>query len=229
MFELIKYYLYCEAMNAYNLLICVFTNNYDIASRNLYLQHLFNVKYTGHTYSDILPTTKAILSNHKSAADFFIDNTVLQWNGTYLSRWGAFLLIPFTATYTYFTRQTFFFNRSNSNKKQIEEIVKTVCKKWNKPMILYPEGTRNQSGKPLPLKYGVIKQLYLQNIPVQIMNISNKDKVFNEKKWTVNKGVTCNVVISQQYVPSSYDNLDTFIEDITKEFNRIYVSNETSL
>jgi hypothetical protein len=209
------------------LIVCIVTNNYDIvrSNRNAFLQKLLDIKFTGHTFKDILPTTKAVLSNHKSAADCYIDNFTLCWNGTYLSRCMVFLFMPISATYGYVTRQAYFFNRSNSNKKQIEEIVQTICCKWNKILILYPEGTRNQSNKPLPLKYGVIKQLYLQKIPLQIMNISNKDNVCNEKKFFINKGVTCNVVISQQYDPVNYDNLETFINVVTDEFNRIYLEN----
>jgi hypothetical protein len=226
MFDFIKTYLYCEAMNAYNLIVCFLTNNWDISKRNVYLEKLFDVKYTGNTFADILPTTKAILSNHKCFADCVLDNTILCWNGTYLSRQLVFLLIPFTATYAYFTRQVNSFNRINSNKKQIERIVQTVCCEWNKILLFYPEGMRNQTDKPLPLKYGVIKRLYLKKIPLQIMNTSNKDKVFNEKKMIFNKGITCNVVISKQYDPLCYDNLETFIDDITAEFNRIYLSNK---
>ncbi len=50
------------------------------------------------------------------------------------------------------------------------------------------------------------------------MNISNKDKVVNEKKWFINYGIICNIIITEQIYPSRFDTLDDFIEEITRKW-----------
>ena len=57
--------------------------------------------------------------------------------------------------------------------------------------MLYPEGTRNTSNKSKPLKFGIIKLGYEQNVPFQIIIVSNKENVINEKKLKINKNIIC--------------------------------------
>jgi 1-acyl-sn-glycerol-3-phosphate acyltransferase len=177
----------------------------------------YNIRFTGDTYEKINKTTKVVLMNHASFADFFIDNYILDCKGCYLSRYLVCLVIPLNALYCIITRQAYYFNRNNI-KHQIGDIIDTVCNQWEKIAILYPEGTRNTTKKVIPLKYGAIKQIYLRNLPLQIMNISNKDKVINEKQLNVNYGVVCNVIITEQIDPSKFETFDAFIEEITKKW-----------
>ena len=154
--------------------------------------------------------------------NYIICETVLpKWwyecKGCYLSRYLVCLIIPLNALYCIITRQAYYFNRNNI-KNQIGDIMDTVCNQWEKIAILYPEGTRNTTKKVIPLKYGAIKQIYLCNLPLQIMNISNKDKVINEKQLNVNYGIVCNVIITEQIDPSKFETLDAFIEEITKKW-----------
>jgi 1-acyl-sn-glycerol-3-phosphate acyltransferase len=178
---------------------------------------IFQIKYSGDSYEKIVKTTKVVLVNHISFADFFIDNYVLECNGCYISRYLVILAIPFSALYCIITRQAYYFNRDNA-KHQIGDIIDTICNQWNKILILYPEGTRNTTGKVIPLKFGAIKHVYLQKFPCQIMNISNKDKVMNEKQFLVNYGVICNVIITEQIDPSKFETLDAFIEYISRKW-----------
>ena len=209
-------------------IFCHFIYGYNKHRYNTLLNSFYRVSFTGDTFdTSIKPTTKSVLVNHNTWADYFVDNIILNNNGCYLSRYLVFLAMPFSALNSLLTRQVYFFNRSatnrnktNSNKRN--EFVHTICNKWNKIMIVYPEGTRNITGKPFPLKYGIIKELYLQQCPLQIMNVSNKTNIFNEKTLATTIGITCNVIISNQFDPKIYDSLDTFITDITTEFIRIY-------
>lgn len=199
--------LYCIFAYLFGYTGDIFFNYYNIE----YLQ----IKFTGDKFEKIDKTTKSVLFNHVSYADFIIDNYILQCKGCYLSNHYLFLIIPFTCIYAIITRQIYLFNRNTYNTQIGECIVDTVCNKWNRILLFYPEGRRNKTGKIIPLKFGIIKHLYLQKLPCQIINISNKEKVINENRLSVNYGVVCNVVITEQIDPVNFDTLDDFIEKIS--------------
>ena len=55
-----------------------------------------------------------------------------------------------------------------------------ISKSYYHGMIVYPEGTRNLTDKPLPLKKGIIYYAYERNHPVQV--IITKNKEYSKKK-----------------------------------------------
>ena len=217
-FNLIYYWLCFE----FAAIQCLFKCS-NINKINKLLVNLFKVHFTGQTHVDIHATTKAILANHTTAADFFLDNHILNDEACYLSKYQMIFYIPFSITYAYLNRNIYLFDRKNTNQDKLLEIVDTICNKWNKRMIVYPEGTRNTTGKPVPLKYGVIKALYNAKISIQIMHVTNKHKILNEKTGDVCFDVICDVKISQQFDPKCYNSLDDFIREITEMWLKMYV------
>jgi 1-acyl-sn-glycerol-3-phosphate acyltransferase len=219
-FNFLCFLIYSQLYALYSTLsICLFIGYKDNFFHDSNVKTL-KIKYTGDTFEKINSSTKVVIVNHLSWADCFIDNYILHCKGCYLSRNIMMFVVPFSAIYTILTRQAYFFNRNNG-KKIIGSIINTICNKWNKILILYAEGTRNTTGKPIPLKYGGIKQIYIQKLPCQIMNISNKNKVIDEKNFIINYGVICNVIITKQIDPNDYNSLEEFIEEIT----RVWIEN----
>jgi hypothetical protein len=181
-----------------------------------------NITITGN--AKIKKSTKAIMSNHNNTSDYFIDNFALKQRGCYLAHiksleLGVFIPITFI---NYIRRnEIIFFNRDNCHGK-LSEIIHTVCDNYRKLLIFYPEGTRNKTNKLMPLKYGVIKELYNQKKPIQIMQISNKNKILNEITFEHANGAVCNVNVSKQFHPKHYHSLLQFTDALTKEWNEMF-------
>ena len=110
------------------------------------------------------------LTNHRSQADFFVDQLLVKGRAIFIARWMVAVFIPFIPIY-YYGRSLFFFYKKNN----IEEIYKSLTKyKLNSPypcILVYPEGTRNQNNTSLRLKTGFIKYAYQCQYPIQIFNI----------------------------------------------------------
>ena len=72
----------------------------------------------------------------------------------------------------------FFQRRSGTSRAAF---VRFVHDNWayrpHKPLIVYPEGTRNLTERALPLKTGGIQAAYELSVPVQIIITRNKEQV----------------------------------------------------
>jgi hypothetical protein len=189
---------------------------FSYVSSTTSINKLFKNTLTIFPDSNIDDSTKVILSNHKSFADFFIDNQVVGKNTCYLSRLMVIPSIPFSALLSMIHKNTYYFNRSNKNPKQIYNIIELICK--DRILILYPEGTRNPTNTIIPLKKGCLHSIYEQNLQLQIMNISNKEKVLSEKKLQFNYNVNCNILICKTIIPSNYDTFVDFYKHICNEW-----------
>ena len=79
------------------------------------------------------------------------------------------------------------------------------------PVIVYPEGTRNQKMESLPLKMGCLKVAHTLGVPVQVVITTEKEKIFNEKAGSVALGVRCVVSVSPALKPKDFASLEDFI------------------
>lgn len=210
-FQLYALFLLCKG-------IFIGLNQFDLYN---YINDTFQIKYEGDKCDKVNEDTNVILVNHISWTDFFMDNHILQSKGTYLARYLVFLVTPLSSIYSIIFKQVYYFNRSRG-KQDLPDIINKVCFQWNKILIVYPEGTRNTSGSPLPLRYGGIKEMYRQKLNVQIMTVSNKSKVFNERKLSFQKGILCNVIISNQFKAADYESFESFYSALTTMWNTIY-------
>ena len=79
------------------------------------------------------------------------------------------------------------------------------------PVIVYPEGTRNQKAESLPLKLGCVKVAHSLGTPVQVVIATQKESIFNEKAGKVQRGVRCVVAVSPVLKPQDFACLEKFI------------------
>ena len=70
-----------------------------------------------------------------------------------------------------------------------------------------------------PLKFGIIKLGYEQNVPFQIIIVSNKENIINEKKFKINKNIVCEYFTSEIIDPKNFKTLKDFINEIQKKWN----------
>ena len=174
-------------------------------------------KYNSH---NIIKKKCIYLCNHRSWADFWIDYEIVG-GACLISRNIMKKVLPFTALRAKKSGDIIFFNRGNTDSKY--ELYKKILEKIKKRNVLiYPEGTRHTSNKSKPLKMGIIKLAYKNNIPLQIVITSNKEQIFSQKKLTYNKDVQCKYYASEKISPSEYPSLSKFIESVQEIWNELW-------
>jgi 1-acyl-sn-glycerol-3-phosphate acyltransferase len=171
-------------------------------------------------------TNTIYLFNHRSWGDFFIDHYICK--GTFIGRKEVKYILPFTSALGKKHDDVIFFDRSNKKSKyKLYDDIKKILKK--KSILLYPEGTRNTSTHSKPLKFGIIKLGYEQNVPFQIIIVNNKENVMNEKKLKINKNIICEYFTSELIYPKDFKTLKDFTNEIQKKWdeswNNIYKNN----
>jgi len=158
------------------------------------------------------------LCNHRSFADFLID-TYITRGAFYLSRLLVILAIPVAALLGWLLGSIVFFKRVRGTDKTAL-YNKCLQKLETNNLLVYPEGTRNTGPTSKPLTYGMIRFAYKNNIPVQIVMTTNKERVMNEKKLTVERGVKCVVNIGKVIRCQDSPDIDHWCKKIAAEWDR---------
>ena len=184
------------------------------------LNKKINTKIIKNKKSSEISKSKTIfLVNHRSWADFWIDYSIVE--GVYISRKEVKYILPYPSNLCKKNKCIIFFDRSVKSKKGKEKLYDDIKNNLNnnRNIILYPEGTRNTSNKSKPLKFGIIKLGYQENVPFQICIVSNKEKVLNEKKLSIGKNINCEYYVSEIIHPKDYKTLEEFIDVIQKKWD----------
>ena len=167
-----------------------------------------------------------IFSNHRSWADFAIDNYTME--SSPLGRYLAWIMMGFWTVNVMIDNRSIMFARGKANRKYIYDLCrKNMDKKgyYNKRTLIYPEGTRlnykileSKEDIKSKLKIGLIKEIYQRNeLPIQLIITSNKENVLNEKKLTFNRNVTIKSAISTSIHPKDFD-FNDFVDKICQEW-----------
>ena len=177
-----------------------------------------NKKKTEEQDSNQVP--KIFLCNHRSFADFFVDNYVVG-GAMYISRMMVIVAIPFPSLLAYMTSMIGFFVRSKNNSFKVYELIDKALKRQQN-VIVYPEGTRNQGKTSKSLKWGIIRWAYKEKVPVQIVMTSNKEKILNEKTFQIGRGIQSKVEKSVVLFPEDVENIDEWCELIQLKWDRTW-------
>eukprot|EP00924_Labyrinthula_sp_SR-Ha-C_P004887 snap_masked-scaffold_1-processed-gene-15.12-mRNA-1 protein AED:0.12 eAED:0.12 QI:0/-1/0/1/-1/1/1/0/293 len=188
------------------------------------------------TSSDFQPGC-VYLSNHRSWADFFIDQTICR-GASYLSRRLVIVGTPLSSLWSYLAYSTFYFERKRGIDRK--KFFAWIEKQWQQRnvgrgkneeygIIVYPEGTRNKKDHPLKLKTGVLQYAFEYKKRLQIVITKNKEHVVNEKNVEINFGKTCVVNFSEVIDSTQFETFQEFREEIEKKFgsewDKVYNSN----
>eukprot|EP00455_Lapot_gusevi_P056705 TRINITY_DN948_c0_g1_i1.p1 TRINITY_DN948_c0_g1~~TRINITY_DN948_c0_g1_i1.p1 ORF type:complete len:297 (+),score=59.26 TRINITY_DN948_c0_g1_i1:61-951(+) len=153
--------------------------------------------------------------NHRGWSDFFIDPVTVSKSGHFslLGRMSVYWALPFGSSYMHLHDQTVFFRRGNSTHDQINAAVDGYFRRVpTGHMVIYPEGTRNPEGVDLPLKTGMIKYAHRRNVPIQVIHVSNKEKVMKEKGgFHAQRGITCDIVYGPVVHPEKFQDEKEFV------------------
>ena len=83
-------------------------------------------------------------------------------------------------------------------------------------ILFYPEGKRNPDNKNIPLKFGLLKNIYQNKKKVQIIICSNKEKVFSFIKRQANFNVDVDIVYSKTIKSSDFNSFEVFYHYVSE-------------
>jgi 1-acyl-sn-glycerol-3-phosphate acyltransferase len=169
------------------------------------------------------------LSNHRSWADFFIDQIITEYSFKFLSRWIVAFWLPFYAVMGgYITDSIIFFKRDAKDIQYFEKLIKKNQINYSGNNILvYPEGTRRvDQNYASDLKKGIIYYSYKEKCPIQFLISKNKEIVFNEKIFRIEKHINIFVHYSDVYYPDiqKYKSMEEYYNFINSEWKTIFNS-----
>ena len=173
-----------------------------------------------------------ILANHRSFFDFAIDPYLSK--STVIGRYYAFFAVAIFSICGLIDKRIIPFNRSKTGSHTAFHLMQKHMRKsgkYTKRILFYPEGTRRhynslqspEQFKENYLRYGLLKRVWEDGrLPVQLMLTSNKELVFNEKKWVVNRGVNVRTILGEPVYPRDFLRFEDFVDKIAEQWVTYY-------
>ena len=197
----------------------------------LYLRmwcRLLCVHRTAVSNVSIAPMHTIILANHRSWADFGLDNALS--NSTSIARMAVPFALLFTGLLLVLECRLILLNRGRVSKESLYEKMQAHMQIHERNVILYPEGKRmahmqlSSVREALStLKPGLLWMIYTKGeYPVQVVISSNKERLVNEKHWTVRPGVTIRTYVGQILHPRQYDSFESFMSAIALQWHEAW-------
>jgi 1-acyl-sn-glycerol-3-phosphate acyltransferase len=215
----------------------IFLFKFDIKKKKEYnskihstILHYLNCKLYRISENKISHSKNIIyFSNHRSSADFIIDNIVTEYCSKFISRMLTAYVLPL---YSYISGYLLmdvmiFFRRGKTTIDEFEKLIKhnQMNNLSGNDILVYPEGTRRPGQDyACDLKKGLIYYAYKENCPIQFIISKNKEKLLNEKKLTVEKNVNIFVHYSHVYYPdyTKYKSMQEFYDYMNTEWKTTF-------
>ena len=203
------------------------------------------IEYTKHITKDVLKIKHVItkdaeyinsgfiLANHRCWTDFFLDPVIS--NSAIVARRMAILAFLFMCTLHHLQTGIILINKNKDTRQQIykkikEKMIYSFDSKF-KRIVFWPEGSRlryttlnSPEDVKKYLKYGLLKEIYYDNIfPVQLQISSNKEFVIDEKNMVINKNIFVKTHISLPIYPKDYPTEHEFYNTIAKEWYNAWI------
>jgi hypothetical protein len=210
---------------------CIYQFNVD--SRWAYQHCLYTILGVNHVvvWNAELINDGFILANHRCVLDHLFDCYVTK--SIYVSRTFAVVVGIMNGLLSLIEQQVIVIRRGVDKRDDIyKRMVSRIDNTSHKRICFWPEGTRNNyttlnshDEVGTYLKYGLLKEIYSgKRFPVQLCISSNKDVVFNEKKFTFRRGVTVNTMISKPIHPNDFATEQAFYDEIKREWYDCWVA-----
>ena len=156
-----------------------------------------------------------VLCNHVNWADFVLDIVFLP-RGVFVSRNALYVVFwPASFLRDWMFSDMIFFKRSKTvNSKAKQDLYDRVAQKCQdgRHVIVYAEGTRNNTGVQKPLKVGLIKLAYERNIPLYVSMVANKEAIVDEKRLSVTFGAEVRNAMSGLVKPGDHADFASFLQ-----------------
>lgn len=162
------------------------------------------------------------LCNHRSWADFMVDQYVTGGRSLFMSRWAVACVFPLFMVPMWLVRSCLVFKRGGiADKIKFNDWIDTEWEKSPQTGLgVYPEGHRSTDGKSLPLKRGMLRYAFDRRIPVQIVIGGNKEAVLAEKQLSVGFYQTVTVGYSDVIHSSKFHDFEAFMKNVQDTWDK---------
>jgi len=162
---------------------------------------------------------------HRGVADFFVHKEIIEGRGATLSRFLLAGIFPLLWLATRSDRSVWFFRRDRLPSR--EAFYRWLDGEFERcpldGLIVYAEGHRNRSDRPLPLKAGLIRYAYRRGLPVQVLATAGTERVVDEKARIVRHGVVVTFRIEPPIEPGRYSDERSFYVAVRDRFERSFL------
>jgi len=153
-----------------------------------------------------------LLFNHRSWADFFVDNLVAGGGCAFVANPNVWWLVMFLAPVLYVYDMLIPLYGVKGRRRPHRETVQHFCdileayrlRHPTTPIGVYPEGRRHAGGESLPLKMAVVDWCFGRGESVQIYITAHKEDALNEFSWTSRAGADLYVARSAVLDPRAH-------------------------
>eukprot|EP01013_Petalomonas_cantuscygni_P029902 TRINITY_DN55801_c0_g1_i1.p1 TRINITY_DN55801_c0_g1~~TRINITY_DN55801_c0_g1_i1.p1 ORF type:complete len:291 (-),score=34.43 TRINITY_DN55801_c0_g1_i1:381-1253(-) len=167
------------------------------------------------------------LINHRSWADFFVDAHACNGDASYLSRAVIAFVLPPMALGAVLLDRIIFFHRGQTSRVKLTALVESCLGRWpqdEQRLICYPEGHRNHTAKPLPLRRGGLQAIYEYGAPVQVLIHTNKEDILSEATMSARRGVQCRIYRGRVMQSRDFADAEAFALAVDAEFQRCWTA-----
>lgn len=155
------------------------------------------------------------LCNHRGFADYFLDD-VITCGGGYLARNLVKAAWPLWLN-SYLCGKVEFFRRSGGNKDALARKISSLAR--HRGVVVYPEGHRQQTNRPLPMRYGAVRVAYREGIAVQCVVTRNKERVCCMQTRSAERNVPLYVYRSEHLRPKDYATIEDWCVAVKECFD----------
>lgn len=213
---------YMQAMSLLYLVLQFLGSGVTHAGSAGHLLSLLGTVYaTTRRSRPVLDDTKrpvVFLCNHRSWGDFLIDAALLG-GASFVARRAVAAAIPLSALWGWAQGWLWLFNREAKHPEGTTKFMTDFFRESHarcpgKGVVMFPEGTRSQEPKGLPLKAGGLSTVYQLGWPVQVVITTNKEHVMLEKTFELGRGVQCVTAISEPLWPQDFQSAEAFVQAV---------------
>lgn len=161
------------------------------------------------------------LFNHRSWADFIVDQWVTEGRSLFMGRWAVAAVFPTFLMSMLATRSVILFKRGSiADKDRFNKwIDRQLEESPQHALSVYPEGHRSTHGESLPLKRGMLHYAFRRRLPVQIVIGANKEAILSEKHHTARLNQVAAVGFSEVIHAEQYDSFDAFMAKVQQTWD----------
>ena len=175
--------------------------------------------------------------NHRSLADFFLHDCITGYQASHLARMMVAVLFPGTWLCTFMDNSVWYFIRGGRGSN-LEPFFEWIDKQFEarrtlrRSLIVYPEGHRNITDHPLPLKKGFIRVIsaikqysYERKRTVQIVIAFGLEEALDEQRFIIcTSGSTIWYYYDEPIFPKDYKTYEEYEKIIIERFNKVFYS-----
>lgn len=166
------------------------------------------------------------LPNHRSFADFSIDQRLTESRGATLSRSAVALAFPLVMAVSAAGRSVILFVRGGRRVREKEvfntwldtKLSKSSCSSF----LIYPEGHRSTRPESLSLKRGMLRYAYARKMKVQAIISANKEAVLSEKHLRARFGQTVVVGFGNAIDSTSFADFEDFMAALEQDWEAVW-------